>query len=81
VEDLELSSFRAAGTGSAALLRLREARQVYLHGCRPLNEVALFLSVEGPRSQGILLQANNLRRARQGHTLAEGAPDEAIIKA
>jgi hypothetical protein len=81
VEDLELSNFRAAGASPAALLRLREARQVYLHGCRPLGEVALFLSVEGTGSQGILLQANDLRRAGQVFTLAEGAPVGAIIEA
>lgn len=80
VEDLELSNFRAAGTGPAAMLRLREARQVYLHGCRPLNDVALFLSVEGAGSQGLLLQANDLRRAGQDCSLVEGASVEAIIK-
>jgi hypothetical protein len=81
VEDLELSNFRAAGTGPAALLRLRNARQVYLHGCRPLGDVALFLSVEGNGSRGILLQANDLRRVGQVCSLAEGAPAEALIKA
>jgi Glycosyl hydrolases family 28 len=78
VEDLELSSFRAAGSGAAALLRLRDARQVYLHGCRPLNEVPLFLSVEGAGSREILLQANDLRRAGQSCALADGAPPDAI---
>jgi hypothetical protein len=81
VEDLELSNFRAAGSGPEALLRLRDARQVYLHGCRPLNEVELFLSVEGAESKGILLQANDLRRAGQVCTLAGGAPVGAIIEA
>jgi hypothetical protein len=80
VEGLEFSNFRAAGASPAALLRLREARQIYLHGCRPLNKVALFLSVEGAGSQGIFLQANDLRQASQVYTLAEGAPPEAIIK-
>jgi hypothetical protein len=80
VEDLELSNFRAGGTGPAALLRLGEARQVYLHGCRCLNEVALFLSMEGSGSKGILLQANDLRRASQEYRLAEGAPVGTIIK-
>jgi hypothetical protein len=79
VEDLELSNFRASGTGPTALLRLRDARQVYLHGCRPLGEVALFLSVEGAGSRGILLQANDLRRAGHVCTLAEGAPGDAIM--
>jgi hypothetical protein len=81
VEDLELSNFRAEGSGLVALLRLHDARQVYLHGCRPLNDVALFLSVEGAGSQGILLQANDLRRAGQDFALAEGASVEAISKA
>ena len=79
VEDLELFNFRAGATGPAALLRLRDARQVYLHGCRPLGDAALFLSVEGPASQEILLQANHLHRAAQAYTLAEGAPVDAII--
>ena len=81
VEDLELSNFQAGGTGPAGLVCLREARQVYLHGCRPLNEVTLFLRVEGPGSKGILLQANDLRLAGQEYKLAKGASGEAIIKA
>jgi hypothetical protein len=80
VEDLELSTFRAAGGGSEALLRLRDVRQVYLHGCRVLNEVPLFLRVEGEGSREILLQANDLRRAGQAYTLVEGASGEAIVK-
>ncbi len=78
VEDLELSSFRAAETGPAALLRLCNAHPVYLHGCRPLGDVALFLSVEGNRSRGILLQANDLCRASEACVLTESATPEAI---
>jgi hypothetical protein len=78
VEDLELSSFRAAGGGAEALVRLRDARQVYAHGCRPLNDVPLFLSVEGAGSREILLQANDLRRTGRSCALAEGALPEAI---
>jgi hypothetical protein len=78
VEDLELSNFRATGSGASMLLRLRGARQVYLHGCRPLDAVPLFLSVEGAASREILLQANDLRRAGRSCTLADGAPPEAI---
>jgi hypothetical protein len=80
VEDLELDNFRAAGSGPSPLLRLREACQVYLHGCRPLGDaIALFLSVEGSASREILLQANDLRRAAKVYTLAEGAPVDAIL--
>ena len=80
VEDLELSNFRASGTGPTPLVRLRNARRVYLHGCRPLGQVGLFLSVEGAGSRDILLQANDLRLAAQVYTLAEGAPAEAIVR-
>ena len=80
VEDLEISNFRAPVTGPAPLARLRNARRVYLHGCRPLGEVGLFLSVEGTGSRDILLQANDLRLAAQVYTLAEGAPAEAIVR-
>jgi hypothetical protein len=79
VEDLELSSFRAAGHGASALLRLRDARGVYLHGCRPLNEVRLFLSVEGARSQGIVMQDNDLHRAGRDCALVGDAPAGAMV--
>ncbi len=79
VEDLELSNFRATGSSTAALLRLSDARQVYVHGCRPLSEVALFLSVAGAGSQDILLQSNDLRRADQVCKRAEGVSVNAII--
>ncbi|MGZ3386103.1 MAG: hypothetical protein ACXVB5_14470, partial [Isosphaeraceae bacterium] len=78
VEDLELSGFRAAGGGAQALMCLRDARQVYVHGCRPLNDVPVFLSVEGAGSREILLQANDLRRVGQTWALADGARPEAI---
>ena len=78
VEDLEFSSFRAAGGGAEALVRLRDARQVYVHGCRPLNDVPVFLRVEGAGSREILLQANDLRRAGRSCALADEAPPEAI---
>jgi hypothetical protein len=80
VEDLELSDFRAAGSGPAALLRLREARHVYLHGCRPLDKVPLFLSVEGAGSRDILLQVNDFHLVGQVYTLADGATAKAMVK-
>jgi len=79
VENFEIANFRAAGSGPSPLLRLRDARQVYVHGCRPLGDVSLFLTVEGHASREILLQANNLHQAVQAYTLADGAPVNAII--
>lgn len=81
VQDLELSNFRAAGTGAEPLIRLRDARQVYVHGCRPLGESALFLRVDGVGSQNILLQANDFRRVTLVSAVADGAPAESITQA
>jgi hypothetical protein len=81
VENLELSNFRATGTSPEPLIRLHDASQVYLHGCRPLNELALFLRVEGAGSQGILLQANDFRRISRVYTVADGAPAASITQA
>jgi hypothetical protein len=80
VENLELSNVRAGGAGTEALLRLRDARDAYLHGCRARNEVPLFLQVEGGESRGILMQANDLRRARRAFALAEGAPADSVLQ-
>ena len=80
VADLTLASFRAAATGSTPLLRLCDARQVYVHGCRPLGKVSLFLSVEGAASRDILLQANDLRQASRVCARIADAPVDAIIE-
>ncbi len=79
VENLELANLRAMGNVQAELLRLCDVRYAYLHGCRPLNEVGLFLGVEGAACRDILLQANDLRRADRKCTLADGAPAGAVI--
>jgi len=81
VEDLELANVRAGGTSEFGLIRLRDARRVYVHGSRPLDDVAVFLSVEGARSQDVLLQANDLRRAGQDCQVTGGASKEAVSKA
>ena len=81
VENLELANFRASGTSSAALIRLCNARQVYLHSCRPLDKVPLFLSVEGAASRGILLQGNDLRQASLHYSLTGDAQAGAVLKA
>jgi hypothetical protein len=65
IENLELVNFRAAGNTAHELLCLRDARQVYIHGSRPLGKVSCFLKVEGETCQDILLQANDLRQAAQ----------------
>jgi hypothetical protein len=81
VEDLELANVRAGGASELGLMRLRDVRRAYVHGCRPLDDVGVFLGIEGARSQEILLQANDLRRAAQDCMVTEGASVEAVARA
>lgn len=80
VEDLELAAFRAQGSPEAeCLIRLLQARQVFIHGCRPLGDVGTFVRVEGQECRGITLAANDVHRAQSAIELAEGAEGEAIV--
>jgi len=79
VEGLELSGFRADGDPEAeSLIRLQGAREAFVHGCRPLNEIGTFLRVEGEGSRDIVLTANNLRKAQTAVEAADGAPEGAV---
>jgi hypothetical protein len=64
VADLELSNVRAATHPDApALLRLKDVRRAFIHGCRPTTPTALFARLEG-ESRDILLSCNDLRMAK-----------------
>mgnify|MGYP000150211601 CR=1 FL=1 len=80
VEDLELSEFRAEGNPEAeSLIRLQQTRQVFIHGCRPLNNVRTFLRLEGQETDGILLVGNDLRKARFATEKGKEVKKEALI--
>ena len=79
VDGLDLSSFRAEGNERAeCLVRVRQARRVFIHGSRPLNAVQTFLRIEGTESREIGLNGNDLRQAKRAVDLGEGAPKEAV---
>ncbi len=74
-----LASVRAQGDAHAAsLLRFSGVRGAWVHGCRPLNEVAAFLQVEGADNGNILLAGNDLRGAKRVVDLADGASDGVV---
>jgi hypothetical protein len=74
VLDLELADFRAAATpGTDCMVRLRDTRGAFIHGCRLLNEVDTFLNLEGAASQEITLSGNDLHKAGMPVRLADGA--------
>jgi hypothetical protein len=79
VEDLELAGVRAQGDQAAeSLLRFQGVRGAFIHGCRPLSEVASFLRVEGEDNEAILLSGNDLRKAGRHFEAADGAADSVV---
>jgi hypothetical protein len=63
VDDLELSGFRAEANAEAdALITLKAARGVFIHDCRALCHVKVFIRAED--APGMLLDGNDLRLAR-----------------
>lgn len=66
VEDLDISGLKAAISKEAgSVIRLRATREGFIHGCRPLNEIPLFIRVEGDKCRDISLAANDLRKAKE----------------
>ena len=64
VEDMELSHIKAMGSMQAeALIKLKNSRNVFIHGCKPLNRVKVFLKLEGSDFSMIKYCANNLLSA------------------
>jgi hypothetical protein len=65
-QDVELAGFKADGNVSAeSLIRLQDARQVFITGSRPRNPIGAFLRVEGPASREIYLSGNQLSLAQK----------------
>ena len=79
VEDLELCNFRAKGNLEAeSLIRLRQGRDVFVHGCRVLNEVKAFLKIEGQKSKAIMIKNNDLHKAKVPVIKTDDTKDMAI---
>ena len=75
VEELDISGLRAMGnSGGSALVRLRQAKSVFLRGCRPLGGVDRFLRVEGEHSAAIGLAANDFRSLKTVIETADSVP-------
>ncbi|MDF1513640.1 MAG: glycosyl hydrolase family 28 protein [Anaerolineae bacterium] len=64
VQDLELAGFRATGSFGAPLIRFKQVQDVFIHHCRPQNEAGVFVQVAGKADHDILLESNDLRKAK-----------------
>ncbi len=72
-EGLEIAGFQAASDPSQPLIRAIDARDAFIHGCRPLSAGGTFLRVEGAQSSGITLSGNRIGSAGKAVELAERA--------
>ncbi|MCK4966903.1 hypothetical protein KAS50_07720, partial [bacterium] len=79
VKGLDITGFRAEGTmESESLIKLKNAQDVFIHGCRPLNNVGLFMSVQGENSSGIELRANCLSHAKKDCETGSGTGEKSV---
>jgi len=60
--------------GAAATIRLTDAKGVFVRGCRPGTGTELFLNLQGPQSERVVLMANDFSGVRK---IVETGPDVA----
>ncbi|OHB75453.1 MAG: hypothetical protein A2Z25_06895 [Planctomycetes bacterium RBG_16_55_9] len=73
VEDALIDDLDASRSpGAEATVRLTDARDTFIRGCRPKAGTDLFLKVDGTRSKGIVLTGNDFSNAAK---IVERAPD------
>ncbi|HDP99324.1 MAG TPA: glycoside hydrolase family 28 protein [bacterium] len=65
VSNLELAGIQAQSTATAVpFFSLKNVRDAWIHGCKPLNAIETFLRVDGSDSEGIILSENFLKSVR-----------------
>jgi hypothetical protein len=79
VEGLDLAAFQAQANEQAeCLIRLQQARRVFIRSSQPLQTCQAFLRIEGSQSRDIGLSGNDLREAKKPVDLAESAPQQVV---
>ena len=64
----------------AAVARLADVRGVQIRGCRARAGTGLFLNIEGPQSERVMLVGNDLAEAEKGYETGPGVPDTAVFE-
>jgi len=63
---------------AAALIRLTNVKAALIRGCRPPTGTDTFLKLQGPKSKGVVLVANDLSRAGKVAEIAPNVPKTAL---
>jgi polygalacturonase len=81
VDNLELSGFKVAGTKTAeSVIRLQNAKNVFINASKTLNETGTFLRVEGAQSKDILLSGNKLNMSAKVIETTGDVPKDAVTQ-
>jgi polygalacturonase len=74
IDDLDAPSSPDAG----ALIRLTDVKGALISGCRPPAGTDTFLKLQGPKSKGLVLVANDLSRVSKVAVIAPNVPKTAL---
>jgi polygalacturonase len=69
----------AQNPGGGPAMIFRNVQGAMVHGCRPWQDMATYLRVEGRKSEGIALVANDLRQARKAFDLSADVPPGSVV--
>ena len=79
VQDLSIDDLDAPfSPEAAALIRLTDVKAALIRGCRPPTGTDTFLKLQGPKSEGVVLVANDLSRAAKVIDIAPNVPATAL---
>jgi len=82
VKEFDVDGLKLPATGCAApAVRLSDVQGAFLRGCRAAAGTGTYLAVEGEKSSGVTLAANDLSAAAEPVRTGAGAPDGAVTKA
>lgn len=65
VQDATINGFCAMGSAGTELLRFVNSKDILITGAKLLTPAAMFLKVEGTKSEGIVVDGGDLRKAKK----------------
>ena len=81
VEDALIDSLDATfSAGASSMVRLTNIKGAFIRGCRPPAGTGTFLKLEGAKSKGVTLVANDLSRVRRVVEMASDVPKAALAE-
>jgi len=66
-------------SGAAGMIRCTNSRNIFIRNCQPPDGTELFLDLQGPQTDNILLMSNDLSRVEEVAHLAPEVPKSALV--